>query len=483
MARRETSSRARAHLDIFLRKTARLPRQIVSHHRFSSPSFAPTVARLQRRGGAMANSDDEAERASFASLPPALQHAILRRLPVDARARCACVCRGWRDTLMDVSVWTRLDVSRSSGVRVAVTDAVLCGASGLARGALTALDVSGCGATYGALLAVVAANAGTLIELRACSGAYSELPYDTTEALLRAAPRLRVLHADVSCAAGTKATRLLRNEAPFGPLRVHRLYALYGGLAPAERDAAVTALASDIAAHDSLSSLKLWCAAAFVMPAVLDAVVDAVLLRRVRSLELVACSLSPTSAPALGRLLRRSALTELRIYNDEMQLLDAPAAALLADALRANSTLTTLALEGVGFWRDAAAATLLLGALTGHPSLHELNVCYNVVGAPAAVVAGAALSAVITANTPALHELHVRHCMLGDAGLGPLVDALPGNRHLRVLNISENRMSEAFARERLLPAVRANSALRKLCMGQGGGAALEAEALVAERAL
>jgi hypothetical protein len=338
-----------------------------------------------------------------------------------------------------------------------MTDAVLLGASGLARGALTALDVSGCGATYGALLAVATVNAGALIELRACSGAYGELLYDTTEALLRAAPRLRVLDADVSCTAGQESTRLLRREPPFGPLRVHRLYALCRGLAPAEHEAAMTEMAAGVAVHDTLSSLRLHGAPLHVL-AGLDAVVDAVLLRRVPSLELSSSRLTTASAPALARLLGGSALTKLHIWNTAQQLLDAPAAALLADALRANSTLTTLILEGISFWHDAAAATTLLGALTGHPSLRKLEVRLDAVGARAAV-AGAALGALVTANAPALHELHLRDHHLGDDGLGPLVDALPASTHLRTLDVRGNNMSEAFVHYRLLPAVRANSGL------------------------
>jgi hypothetical protein len=420
------------------------------------------------------------ESPSFASLPPVLQHAILRRLPVDARARCACVCRGWRTPLTDVSLWTRLDLSPSSGVRVPLFAKVLRGASGLARGALTALDVSGCGdIPHSVLLDVVTANAGALTELRVCSGALRELPYNRAEALLRAVPRLRVLHADVQCDAGQEATRLLRNEPPFGPLRVRHLYALYAQLAPAEREAAMTELAAGIAVHDSLSSLWLQGAPLDAL-AGLDAVVDAVLLRRMHTLELIYCSLSPASAPALARLLGGSALAELRIKDGGRPLLDAPGAALLADALRANRTLTTLTLSNVGFWRDVAAATLLLGALTGHPSLRKLNVCFNGVDVDAAV-AGAALSALVTANAPALRELDVADCQLGDVGLGPLVDALPVNTHLRTLKLSGNDKSEAFVRERLLPALRANSGLRKLSVGWSHDE-LEAHALVAARA-
>jgi hypothetical protein len=50
---------------------------------------------------------------------------------------------------------------------------------------------------------------------------------------------------------------------------------------------------------------------------------------------------------------------------------------------------------------------------------------------------------------------------LGDARLG-LVDALPHNRYLERLGYSGNGMSEEFARERLLPAVHANTSLREL---------------------
>jgi hypothetical protein len=330
----------------------------------------------------------------------------LLRLPVDARARCACVCRGWRVVTAEVSLWTRLDLSSSSGVRVRVTDGVLRGAVGLARGSLTALDVSGrADVTQATLLAVVTANAAALTELRACSGFGRELYYATTETLLRAAPLLRVLDADVSCSIGPEATRLLRNEAPFGPLRMHLFCGSFNELAAAEVEADATALAASLAAHATLSSLRL-LHAPLTAPAVLDAVVDAVLLQRVRWLELYSCDLSPASAPALARLLSGSALTELAIWNGGEHLLDAPAAALLADALRANSTITALGMNGISLLSgDAEAAMTLLGALTGHPSLRMLRVCYNPVGARVAAV-GAALSALVAANTPALH-VHV----------------------------------------------------------------------------
>jgi hypothetical protein len=42
------------------------------------------------------------------------------------------------------------------------------------------------------------------------------------------------------------------------------------------------------------------------------------------------------------------------------------------------------------------------------------------------------------------------------------VDALPANTHLRVLVYGDNALSEAFTRERLLPAVRANAWLEAM---------------------
>ena len=51
--------------------------------------------------------------------------------------------------------------------------------------------------------------------------------------------------------------------------------------------------------------------------------------------------------------------------------------------------------------------------------------------------------------------LDLSGCELGDAGLAPIVDALPQARHLRTLNIIGNGLSGVFASERLEPAVRA----------------------------
>jgi hypothetical protein len=434
-----------------------------------------------------------ADRASSAlsPLPLSLVLHIFSLLPVDARARAACVCRGWRVTLDEVSLWTRLDVSPSSGVRVRMTDAVLASAAAKARGQLAALDVSGCEAvSFDVLLAFIGAHAGTLREL--CVGTRSHTGQTLNalriEQLVEAAPQLTACHADVlSTHNGVDdARRMLRNEPPFQQLRLRALCVEFEhGADEADEEESALAFAADMAAHASLKRVQLRHAELHTLVA-LDAVVDAALACQINSLQSWSCGLTPASAPALARLLGGGTLTELCI-GQRGQLLDAPSAALLGDALRANSTLTCLSLHG-NFWRNRGAGVALLGALTGHVSLRTLTLSTNNVLA-AQAAAAAALGALVAANAPALTKLVVSYSRLGlgNAGLRPLLEALPHNTHLRTLDISYNNMSAAFARDVLLPWVRANTSLQQLLAADDADAAYEhiareAMALVAARA-
>jgi hypothetical protein len=142
------------------------------------------------------------------------------------------------------------------------------------------------------------------------------------EAVLGAAPRLRLLAADVACEGVAEAHRLLRNEGAFAALRVRKVR---GSLATADGEADVLALAADLPVHTSLTDVRLR-GAPLGTPAALDAVVDAALTLRLPSLTLFACNVTPASAPALARLISGGALTELRVSNSARQLLDQPAA-------------------------------------------------------------------------------------------------------------------------------------------------------------
>jgi hypothetical protein len=388
----------------------------------------------------MADADDEDAPSALALLPRAIVLLAFAPLPVDLRARCACVCRGWHAALLERALWTRLDVSRTSGVTGAVTDAFLRGAAARAGGALQTLDVSGSNAlSLEALLEVATANAATLRQLRVCHGCnmYEEhfLPFRHAMELLRAAPQLRVFDIDVGCDGVAHARDTLRIRRKKGLLAPLRIRGLCFNTHRAD-EAALLALAADVASHAWLRTLCV--SGPLRTPAALDAVVDAALTRRLAAVHFVDCGLVPASAPALARLLGGSSLEELLVLGNRYAaaLLDAPAAALLASALRANMTLKRLHLESVDLWHDVAAASTLLGELTAHPSVRTLCLAHNSSSATEVadrVAAGAALGALLAADAPALTELDVEQCNLGDAGVAPLLEALPRNTHIRTL--------------------------------------------------
>jgi hypothetical protein len=402
-------------------------------------------------------------------------------LTVEQRLRCIEVCRGWRATLADHAAWLQLDLTRADGGEC--SEALLRAATSRAGGQLRTLRLGFGHTLQDPLCAVAAGNAATLQELliSAPSAFYPQRRrIADSEALFRAAPQLRTLEADIFCDNAAEARRVLRNEPPFGPLRVRHFSV---SATAASADAALS-LAADLAAHASLASVELYNAP-LGAPGAFDAVVDAALAHRLLSVQLTACCLSLASAPALARLLGGNTLTELYIDNGLEQLLDAPAAALLANALRANTSLTALTFS-IDLLHDAAAAAELFSALTAHPRLRLLDLSWNEPrdGGMQAAEAGAALAALLLANAPALQALNIGFCGLGDEGMRPVVEALRHNTHLTKLDCNNNSVSEAFARERLLPAVRANTSLRELAASsdERRPAAREAVALVAARA-
>jgi hypothetical protein len=422
----------------------------------------------------------ERDSSALPPLPLAIVLAVFALLPVDARLRCREVCRGWRAVLQERSLWLRLDMSASGGLALPATEALLHAAASCAGGQLHSIDVAECPViTQEALLPVLTANAGALRVLRAWTAHGQPL---TGFADARAASR---------CAA---TSRIRRRRC----VRTRD-----GGAEPAAQRGRVCTAAGAQAFHGvrranrscrAVAGRGLGCASSLVelflvdaplgIPAALDAIVATTLANRFSVLTLVGCRLSAASSPALARLLGGGALRSLLIANGNAPLLDAAAATVLGDALRANRTLYTLALGFSALWRDAALAATLLGAVTAHRSLRQVSLFNNPVG-DAQYAAGAALGALVAANAPALLILDPRACGLEEAALGPLFDALPANTHLRTLQLGEVTASAAFMRDRLLPAVRANTSLTGLAItvtGEGEGAAREAQEIVKSRA-
>jgi hypothetical protein len=224
---------------------------------------------------------DEGAPCAFAALPQGLVHAIFVRVPVDTRLRCSEVCPAWRDTLMERSLWTRLDLSAASGVSLrAIDNAFLCAAAARAGGCLAVLDITGTGRmnvdrliALDTLCDVLVANASTLRELHVSW--HSCYVHDVERnaapntpahfvALLQAAPLLLALHAsEVHCTEAAEMRALLRNEPPFGPLRVQHVQLLADSLRAELDEEEVVAAVSHMAAHA-------WLRGAFMLGVVLS---------------------------------------------------------------------------------------------------------------------------------------------------------------------------------------------------------------------
>jgi hypothetical protein len=407
--------------------------------------------------------------SALAPLPLSLVLHIFSLLPVDCRLRCLEVCRGWRSVLTEhTCLWASLDLTRPDGGVCSL--GLLRAAAARARGSLHTLRLAFWSQSLHELGPVVAASASTLRLVRIdSSGTYTLHDCSGLEALLRAAPLLPALEADVRCGDLEAARRVLRGEPPFERLRARSLRVMYSEDATAD---GIAALAADVASYEGLTTQLYLHGAPLSTPAALDAVVDAALLRQLPIVRLDACSFHPASAPALARLLRGEALRELSLLHVDYGgngLLDAPGAALLASALRANNTLTSLALSGAGLWADNEVGVPLVDALTAHPSVPSLSFALNS-AAPRAFedddtrreTVGEALGALLRADAPALEELDVSGCILRQAGMMPLLEALRHNTHLRTLHCQRNFMCDVFEKYALLPAVRANTSLRQL---------------------
>ena len=413
---------------------------------------------------------------TFASLPLLLACCVFLALPVKARGRASCVCRAWRDALAEPALWTRLDLAGGRLAQGQSLGAVLRGASGRAHGLLSQLDVSPRGVALNDLLPVLTANAGSLRELHLDTVCPHDLirgdRFPTVEAVVAAAPLLQVLTVGAIHCAWEFAPRMLRAEPPFATLQMRGLLAVHFEILDDVEDAMedfrpfADALA-DAALQPALRRLHVW-EADTSLPQLLGALADAVVARRLPELSLANCT--PPAAAPLARLLANGSLAVFHLHPGDpgetredhitMPQFDVAGAALVANALRVNTTLTTLRLRATDLCVDVRVACALLGALVGHRSLRQLYISGEHTAAEGCGAFGAALAALIAADAPALHVFDCSDNALGDAGMAPIVEALALNRHLRELNASRNGISEAFRRERLLPAVRANTSLR-----------------------
>ena len=428
----------------------------------------------------------------FAALPPLVAQQIFILLSPDQRARSQLVCRAWRDAIADPHVWKRLDMSSIYGgfERRFCRLAVLRGASARARGQLEAIvlrsynDVDLADLCY-----VLKANGGTLRELTFIKG------NDTWTAarlqhMLRVAPKLHVFYAELTSVSLGKAVQLLRNDPPFGALRLRRLDVADPKLPRHFNGADVLSLVTSVSQHASLQDLSLASPHYDFDVCVLDALAEVVSAHRLQSLQLSGRLMMPESLPALVRMLRSGVFKSLALRHqtsndfDTQPMFVGTTAVRFAGLIAAHRTLRRLELCNVGLWCSAPAAAALMRAVTGHPSLQSLDLSSNDLvpharsGKPYdPEEAAIALGQVLAANTPSLHRLSVHSSNLKEAGMRPLLIALAHNTHLRELTCHSNGLTSVdFVRDVFEPAVLANTSLCKLTIdGLGNPVADTAE--------
>jgi len=350
-------------------------------------------------------------------LPTELVRLVFLLLPADVRLRCREVCRGWCAFLAEASLWRVCDLSARSGVAARRKLALLRAATERAQGTLEVLDVTGWQGLFdlqeeeeeikaydrlAMLLPILHSNAESLVTLRAqdcfSHGDFRYLITADIEALLAAAPRLRLLECDAGSETDTAANTLrLLDEPQFASVRLQTLYLEPQGL-PFDMPAA----AARIALHASLSRLRLWGVGLDSEPAL--GAVDNLAVSQLQYLSMLACDLSPTSLPALTRMLGSVSLKELYIENNFAPLLVGAAVPAFCAALR-PSRLVQLQLSWMCLWDSQEDGLSVIAACTRHPTLRELDLqSNNLYAAPGQAKIEAALAALEASNV----GLHIR---------------------------------------------------------------------------
>jgi len=349
----------------------------------------------------------------LAPLPTDLVRLVFLLLPVDARLRCCEVCRGWRAFLSDSFLWRVCDLSARSGVVAYRTPALLHAAYARAQGTLEVLDVTGCRGffdevgtdedgyekvvtTLQVLQPVLRANAGSLVELHTWDCFEPTIDYylcvEYFEALLSAAPRLRLLECDAGAGEEAATTLRLLEEPQFAPVRLRAVCLSEQVGFPLD----VPAAAAQIALHTFLVRLELYDVALDTQPA-LDAVV-VLAVSQLQHLTMDCCRLLPASLSALTRMLGSGSLTELYISNDDAPLIVGAAVPAFCAALRA-SRLVGLTLGCVDLWDSLEDSLAVIAACTGHPTLRALDFKHNRLHrAPGREAIEAALDALTASN-------------------------------------------------------------------------------------
>ena len=444
----------------------------------------------------------------FESLPLSVLSNALAWLPADERPRAALVCRRFRDALQDDhAVWASVDFSQSKASQL--NDRLLRQVAAKAGEHLTRLVLgewvttrqpNGQAVFSRDVVLGVVRSPPALRCLALHTSAANEFTTTFIRQLVATAPQLVALETDVFASSSEEACALLRNEAPFGAVRLRRLRVrmLHTGASGFQLTSdGLLAIAGQLASrrHFSLCELAVeshrHCSAD-----VFNTLVDVLAPRRMAALCFIGClpyNSDGVVVSGVARLLHGGFLTRLVLngWSPKVPILNDASAPSLAATIRACHTLTCLTLSRVSLWDRPACGNAVVASLVGHPSIRELELRGNEVSKQHRSAVGKPLAQLVAANAPALAVLRLNFCSLGGAGLRSLFCALPGNTFLRELDCSYNygplRDKAPRIARHVLGAVTANSALTALRLGNHSHEALfpdfqAAEAVVAARA-
>ena len=343
---------------------------------------------------------------------------VLPLLPLDERARAACVRKAWCAEATTSALLAELNFERCSVGVTDVTLAALCARSGPALRSLR-LDVTACKRVTGAGLVAALRDGGCAglrhIKFDERTRAYGEtLTSAMVNQLVVACPHVEHTAFVVECHCFAEAAQAAA--------------ALPGPLQLAINDADVSGLT--------------------------ESVVSGLLLRSVDLLDIYGCDFSPAATTALATALRVNATLEVLRLSGNRGIDDGGIAA-LAEALCVNSTLTVFESScTIGFGLRGLAA--FVEVLRVNSTLEQLELAYTNMRSRGAV----ALSKALQANST-LTTLDFSCNDIGNAGAAALGMALRVNRSLKHVDFSGNCIGSAGA-VALWEALRVNNTLTLL---------------------
>ena len=362
---------------------------------------------------------------------------LLPLLPLDLRARAACVCRAWRAAAARPELWEELDFEGCTARVSGPTLASLCARAGAALRSLH-LDWYACRIAVTPAGVLAALRKGGCTGLRRINVPYVEeewsekqISREMAQQLAAACPLLQhtecTVHCDTPAEAAGAATALP------GPLTI---YCPWG-----ESESELTQLIKYMRDNTSLTSLKL-CNNRI---GVAGATQLAECLRVNASLKILnlendigdAGGIGDAGATQLAESLRFNAtLTSLILKENNIGVAGATR---LAECLRVNATLTNLVLDSNDI--GAAGAAQMAECLRVNATLTSLNLYDSKVGA----VGVAQLAQCLRVNST-LTNLDLGFNEIGDAGVTQLAECLHVNATLTSLYLWQNNISNIAIR-------------------------------------